>query len=129
MSGASERANGRASSPILTSVFFSIFDHSAPLSLFIHADTNILQNDQISSLTFFDQVDDRCHEGIDVNTLRMFDERAYERCSLKTALLENLLQTGIVGANKHTQTRQENFHVTQLLRNLTAKWKETEVRV
>ena len=28
MSGASERANGRASGPVLTSVFFSIFDHS-----------------------------------------------------------------------------------------------------
>ena len=29
MSGASKRANGRASGPVLTSVFFSIFDHSA----------------------------------------------------------------------------------------------------
>ena len=29
VSGASKRANGRASGPVLTSVFFSIFDHSA----------------------------------------------------------------------------------------------------
>ena len=28
VSGASKRANGRASGPVLTSVFFSIFDHS-----------------------------------------------------------------------------------------------------
>ena len=28
MSGASEQANGRASGPVLTSVFFFIFDHS-----------------------------------------------------------------------------------------------------
>ena len=31
VSGASERANGRASGPVFTSVFFSIFDHSALL--------------------------------------------------------------------------------------------------
>ena len=29
VSGASKQANGQASGPVLTSVFFSIFDHSA----------------------------------------------------------------------------------------------------
>ena len=29
MSGASERANGRASGPVLQSVFLAVFDHSA----------------------------------------------------------------------------------------------------
>ena len=31
VSGASERANGRANGPVLTSEFFSIFDHSVPV--------------------------------------------------------------------------------------------------
>ena len=33
MSGASERANGRASGPVLQSVFLAIFDHSAALKI------------------------------------------------------------------------------------------------
>ena len=36
VSGANERANGRASGPVLTSVFFSIFDHSEIGNLRFH---------------------------------------------------------------------------------------------
>ena len=38
MSGAGERANGRASGLVLTSVFFSIIDHSAPSRVIKHFD-------------------------------------------------------------------------------------------
>ena len=33
MSGASERANGRASGPVRQSVFLAVFDHSAKVGL------------------------------------------------------------------------------------------------
>ena len=35
VSGASERANGRASGPVLQSVFLAVFDHSALLAVVV----------------------------------------------------------------------------------------------
>ena len=40
MSGASEQANGRASGPVLLSVFLAVFDHSAAIEVTLRERVN-----------------------------------------------------------------------------------------
>ena len=47
VSGASKRANGRASDPVLQSVFLAVFDHSERLGLMFAAVRSIGQRQQL----------------------------------------------------------------------------------
>ena len=68
MSGASERANGRASGPVLQSVFLAVFDHSAYITHVAEESAERFEHHE--TLSFIVPI----HSLVEIETSKVFQE-------------------------------------------------------